>query len=303
MSTPERICPSCGTPAEASSRFCTVCGANLPEPVAVAAAAEAAPGEPLAAWAEREPGTPAASLRGGVPWRAVEALGVFVLSIVATAIVAVPVVIAFGDDVDASTVIIVAANGLLLLATVLLWARLVHGARPRDLGFRKVTFANVGIGVGIGVGGVLAAAAVSAFLATVIEAVTDTKVTDPEQIPLQDSTPEGWMLAVIGLGVVVIAPLAEEAFFRGFLYPAIRRWARPWPAVLLSSVIFAVTHLIPLVIPPIFVLALALAWLVEWRRSIVPAIVAHMVFNTVGFLAIFVAEPAPSDQALRALGF
>jgi membrane protease YdiL (CAAX protease family) len=42
--------------------------------------------------------------------------------------------------------------------------------------------------------------------------------------------------------VCVIAPIAEEFFFRGFLFGVLRRWRGPWLAALLTSVLFGAVH-------------------------------------------------------------
>ena len=52
----------------------------------------------------------------------------------------------------------------------------------------------------------------------------------------------GVALAFLGLGVVVIAPIVEELFFRGLLLDTLRRrWSTP-AAVIASSVFFSATH-------------------------------------------------------------
>jgi membrane protease YdiL (CAAX protease family) len=49
-------------------------------------------------------------------------------------------------------------------------------------------------------------------------------------------------IGLVVVGVAVVAPVCEEAFFRGALYPALRkRLAGPW-AVIASAALFAVVH-------------------------------------------------------------
>ncbi len=69
--------------------------------------------------------------------------------------------------------------------------------------------------------------------------------------------------------------------FQGF-----RRKNGPAKASLFSAVFFGLAHLHPLLYLPIAVLGFILGWVFEWRNSIFPGMVAHALFNTVGFIGI-----------------
>lgn len=84
----------------------------------------------------------------------------------------------------------------------------------------------------------------------------------------------------------VIAPVLEEIFFRGFLYPVIRRyWGVFWAAAL-TAVIFAAIHRNLFAFLPIVVLGSGLAYIYEKRRSLAAPITMHLLHNTV-FLGYF----------------
>ncbi len=55
-------------------------------------------------------------------------------------------------------------------------------------------------------------------------------------------TAGGADMVVAGLIIVIAAPLCEEIFFRGFLYPAMRRRLGIWSASLLNGFLFAAVH-------------------------------------------------------------
>ncbi len=95
---------------------------------------------------------------------------------------------------------------------------------------------------------------------------------------LQLGTP--WRILGI-FAAAVLAPLAEELYFRGLVQSVLRKWVgRPWLAILLASVFFAVVH--PLnTIPSIFVLSLALGFLYERTGRLTPCILLHCIFNSV----------------------
>jgi membrane protease YdiL (CAAX protease family) len=112
---------------------------------------------------------------------------------------------------------------------------------------------------------------------------------DPTQ--LLPESPVGVFFTV--LLAIVIAPLVEEIVFRGVLLSALaQRWGTA-VGVGVSSAVFALVHVLPFAIPPIFVLSLVLGWVFVRTRSLWPCVAAHALFNAFGVLALY---------ALRASG-
>ena len=90
-----------------------------------------------------------------------------------------------------------------------------------------------------------------------------------------------WAMALIA---AVLAPLAEEVAFRGYLLSALRTHLRPGVAIAASSVLFAAMHLDPVRFPAVLFLGVFLGWL-AWRSgSLWPAVAAHAVNNGLGSL-------------------
>ncbi|MEI6223670.1 MAG: type II CAAX endopeptidase family protein [Deltaproteobacteria bacterium] len=86
----------------------------------------------------------------------------------------------------------------------------------------------------------------------------------------------------MALAASVLAPVAEEVAFRGYLLSALRTHLRPGPAIVGSSVLFACMHLDPVRFPAVLFLGLFLGWL-AWRTgSVWPAVAAHAVNNALG---------------------
>jgi membrane protease YdiL (CAAX protease family) len=90
-------------------------------------------------------------------------------------------------------------------------------------------------------------------------------------------------LVAAAVFVCVIAPIAEEFFFRGFLFEVLRRWRGPWIAAVIVGLLFGLAHtgsassqyLIPLGLLG-FVLCL-----VRWRTgSLYPCIALHSLNNS-----------------------
>ena len=101
----------------------------------------------------------------------------------------------------------------------------------------------------------------------------------PDQGITEEAILGGAGVAASVLMVVVIGPFAEEVFFRGFIFPALRaRLGLAW-ALAVSGAIFAVFHVNPKVMLPIFVTGVLLAWLYHKTGSIWPPFVAHALQN------------------------
>lgn len=76
------------------------------------------------------------------------------------------------------------------------------------------------------------------------------------------------------------APVAEELFFRGFLFSLFQREGYPWSGMLFSSALFAAIHFSdPYNIPGILLFGFVLAWLYRQTGSLVAPITAHAVNN------------------------
>ncbi len=81
------------------------------------------------------------------------------------------------------------------------------------------------------------------------------------------------------LVLALLGPFAEEVFFRGFVYGALRNRFTPYGAIAISAVVFAALHGKLGVLIPIFVTGLALAWVYEKTGSLWPPLVAHTTQN------------------------
>jgi len=90
------------------------------------------------------------------------------------------------------------------------------------------------------------------------------------------------------LAVVVIAPFAEELFFRGFFFAGLRtRWGL-WPSALLSGAIFGLVHAPtgPTAAIPLAGLGVGLAWLYNKTGSVWPCMLAHFLNNALAISVV-----------------
>lgn len=90
------------------------------------------------------------------------------------------------------------------------------------------------------------------------------------------------------LTLVVLAPVAEELLFRGYLYGKLRQWVVIWLAALITSVVFGVVHGQWNVGLDVFVLSLVMCGLREMTGSIWAGMLLHMLKNGLAFYLLFI---------------
>ena len=112
----------------------------------------------------------------------------------------------------------------------------------------------------------------------------------PDVLPLFGGGTSGLLMALVAGGLV--APIAEEAFFRGYLFAGLRQHLGRGPAIVLSSALFAVLHILPTSWPPIFLLGMLFALLYEQTGSIWPAVFVHGAINALSFLSSYLLQVA-----------
>jgi membrane protease YdiL (CAAX protease family) len=245
---------------------------------------------------------------GRVPWRWWEPIVVFLLTLVTSTVVGLlaNVVITAGVDCgtplsvvpsraayrcDVGNAIFIAIFEIALGAWALLWPKIRWNASARTLGLTSDRLgSNIRVGFAAGaIGFVVGVVVVGLVAQFVVDLFSTGPVEAPQQLPFE-GTPHWLALVITGVSVIVFAPVAEELFFRGFLYQALRRRLSLVGAGIVSALIFGAAHMQPpfgiallLLIPSITALGFILAWVFERRSSLVPSITAHALFNSIGF--------------------
>jgi membrane protease YdiL (CAAX protease family) len=92
---------------------------------------------------------------------------------------------------------------------------------------------------------------------------------------------------ILWLGAaVIIGPIVEEFYFRGFLLP--RTAHRQWFAPLVNALLFAIYHFWqPYAVLTITLFAIPLAYFVWWKKNIMISIFAHCIVNMIAFFSLF----------------
>lgn len=135
-----------------------------------------------------------------------------------------------------------------------------------------------------GLVGYLAVFPVCVGLVWLMQAVLNESLQKPHAllVMLQNVGPL-WQ-GLIAFSAIVLAPLLEEVLFRGLLQSMLRRYMPPWPAVLVASGLFALTHSEPQNLPALFILSVVLGYNYERTGRLTPPIIIHGVFNGVFIL-------------------
>lgn len=88
------------------------------------------------------------------------------------------------------------------------------------------------------------------------------------------------------LVVILIAPVCEELFFRGFLYRTLRLRMPMWAAALIDGVVFGIVHGSSTAIsalPILAVLGIVFCWVYERTGTLFATIALHALNNTISY--------------------
>jgi len=116
----------------------------------------------------------------------------------------------------------------------------------------------------------------------------------PKELPIDSffQTPaEAWALGILS---ITLAPLMEELFFRGFLYPVLARSIGMPIAVFLTALGFALLHGAQLMfswgpVLVIFLVGMVITMVRAKTNSVAAGVLIHMAYNGTLTLAMFVA--------------
>jgi CAAX protease family protein len=196
------------------------------------------------------------------------------------------------DDEDATfTVVATFIQGMIFIGTAVLFASFTRKPRPEHFGLRPTPFWPA-------VGWAALGIASFYFLAALYTVVVQP---DAEQTVAQDLGADQGTFGMIAAGfmVVCVAPVAEEFFFRGFFYRALRT---RWPVLVAAGIdglLFGVIHYdfsgadALLILPPLAVLGFMFCLVYERTGSIYPVIALHAFNNAIAFGAT-VEDPSVS---------
>ncbi|NLT73868.1 MAG: CPBP family intramembrane metalloprotease [Chloroflexi bacterium] len=228
---------------------------------------------------------------GATPWSpgdvlrgSLVAVGLLLAGIIAVAMVALVAGVAGLDIMDEGfmRLLVFASMGLegVFILPAWIWGPKKHRLPFRALGLAPARSARV---VLLTVGGLAAILAVDVLWGLVAERFQ--LPGQPDLVPLFG---EGFLGLLAAMAVaVVVAPFAEEVFFRGFMYAGFRaRWGIPL-AVIVSALVFSLFHLSLSTLVPILAMGAVFALLYERTGSLWPCIVLHALNNLIAVLGAY----------------
>jgi uncharacterized protein len=150
--------------------------------------------------------------------------------------------------------------------------------------FRALGWQKPGVNlVWMAVGGVVLAFVLS-LLGTALK-------TPKVPLPFEKLTNTPGMLVFFGLIAVILAPIFEELFFRGFIQPVLSRTMGAVAGVVITAVLFGLLHGFEYSWVWQYAVFISLAgiifgWLRARTDSVIPSIVMHGFFNAVSVVAL-----------------
>lgn len=190
-------------------------------------------------------------------------------------------------DPNAALAVAVATLGFTIwLGTVVLILATRKNLTMGDLGFRALRGTAMLWPIGTWAGGLLIVIVYGMIVLAAQELIGQDLSRLAEGNPLPDTeamTDLVWF--VLGLSVVVAAPIGEELFFRGLIFRAIEaRWGLI-AGMLISGLLFSLVHFEISVVIPFWGIGMLFAYAYYRTGSLWTPVIAHAIFNGVSFIA------------------
>lgn len=218
-----------------------------------------------------------------VPWSAVDGwIGVLLLILINVGFLLL-INRESGAQLAQSALVIFAELAYILpVVLILTWKRVSW----KHIGFGKFDWSTMGIGCGMLLGG-YGIILVHNLIITALGVDTQGQAIFDIFNSLDSPV---WLI----LAAVIVAPLVEEIFFRGFLFQGFRKKYGWVSAMLLSSAIFAAAHLDLASLIPTFVLGIVLTYVYHRSNSVWPGIILHFLINTTSTCSVYFLSQFPN---------
>jgi len=214
-----------------------------------------------------------------VPWNFIDNwIGIGLLALIQIVIAIIMLRDSKIELAQSAAIVLFEIAYLLPIVLIFAWRR-VHW---KHLRFGKFEWSTLGIGCGLLIGSYVIIILHNALL---FRLGVDTQGENIMKLFAELDSPI-WFF-IVG---AIFAPLVEEIFFRGFLFQGFRQRYGWMTSMLLSSAIFAVAHLDPVVLIPTFILGCLLAYVFHRSNSIWPGILLHFLVNSFGLLGAYFAS-------------
>jgi len=167
------------------------------------------------------------------------------------------------------------------LTVVLLIRR--KGCSIRDLGLIRT---NVRSNIVTGLAGGLILGVTVTGLGVLISSIVGPP--PPQEVEkLLTGMSQGKDMLLPFISVAIMAPVSEELYFRGMVYPLIRSSFGVRAALIVSGLFFGALHFDLFRLIPIWVGGIVLAYFYEKTGSLITCIIAHSTWNTMMLLMMY----------------
>ena len=128
-----------------------------------------------------------------------------------------------------------------------------------------------------------------------------------EFIPGYEELMQGYLdqFGGFGLPVMIIAslvtPVVEEVYFRGMIQRGLNnQYNEPYKAILISSVLFGIIHVVPIQVVAAAGMGMALGWIYYKTKSLWYVIIIHAINNAIAFVAMQFMDMEDASLSTRA---
>jgi uncharacterized protein len=188
---------------------------------------------------------------------------------------------AASDDDATFTIVATLIQSVIFIATAVLFASFTRKPKAWHFGLRRTPFWPA---VGWAALGMVTFYVLAAIYSVAVQ--PDVEQTVAEDLGSDEGT---FGLVAAGFMIVCIAPAAEEFFFRGFFYRALRsRWA-PLSAAAIDGALFGLIHFdfsgadALLILPPLALLGFMFCLVLEKTGSLWPVVGLHAFNNAIAY--------------------
>ena len=209
----------------------------------------------------------------------------FLVALIATLLVVGIAAAATGastaDEDPAFTVVATFLQSLIFIGTAVMFASFTRRPRPEHFGLRPTAFWPAVGWAALGIASFYAAVAIYTALVQ----------PDAEQTVAQDLGADSGTFGMVAAGfmIICVAPVAEEFFFRGFFYRALRSRFVVLAAAGIDGLLFGIIHFdfsgvdALLIVPPLALLGFIFCLVYERTGSLYPVIALHSLNNAIAY--------------------
>ena len=270
-----KLCRRCAEVALQEYRYCPRCGNNTWTPLSQSIVGQTditANGVGQLHWA---------------PWTAADVAKGIALFVAQAVVVSLLFILIFtlidSDNVGLYALLVTFLVETLLVAVVWLFAVSKYHISWRAVGlWRRPTGKGVLLAVGVVIAGVVVQGVylnLLEWLGVDTENATPSTFIDEEDIIV---------LVLLSLLALLVAPVAEELFFRGFVFGGLANRIGFWRGAALSAAVFSLAHIEPIKLFPMFILGLLFAWLYYKTGSLWSSVMAHFFNNALALGVLLV---------------